>query len=266
MAAIVVRFFLLLPLLFIHSPAEKYPMNAKFVKTCTDEHNRQRSLVNPGASNMYFMSWDAALAKTARAWSKTCNFSNNPHLQAKGRGHPVYETVGENIYAVSGSFSVKDAIQAWYNEGTHFDFAANKCNKTNSCKHYTQLVWGLSYKLGCAANHCPNGIKSSEIKDGTVFVCNYSPRHTKMARNCLFVLIKVAIIDIGSSGRLQVDHAGMEIVKERHHILKDHLAQVVVTIFAGAVCAVIHIVKQLTNILHGIQTLDQPPFYCQIAF
>ncbi|XP_041071606.1 glioma pathogenesis-related protein 1-like [Carcharodon carcharias] len=174
MAAIVVRFFLLLSLLFIQSPAEKYPTDAKFVRTCTNEHNRHRSAVNPGASNMYLMSWDAGLAKTARAWSKTCNFRNNPHLQTKGKGHPVYETVGENIYAVSGSFSVRDAIQAWYNEGTHFDFEANKCNKSN-CKHYTQLVWGQTYKLGCAANHCPNGIKSSEIKDGTVFVCNYSP-------------------------------------------------------------------------------------------
>ncbi|XP_067856128.1 GLIPR1-like protein 1 [Heptranchias perlo] len=37
------------------------------------------------------------------------------------------------------------------------------------------LAWGLTYKLGCAVNDCPNGIVGSKITKGTVFVCNYSP-------------------------------------------------------------------------------------------
>ncbi|XP_067907261.1 glioma pathogenesis-related protein 1-like [Heterodontus francisci] len=151
-------------------------MDSKFVKNCVDEHNRYRSGVYPTASNMYFMSWDAGLFKTARAWSKTCSFINNPHLRTKGEGHPNFETVGENIYAVSGRFSINDAIEEWYKEGDHYDFNTKACNRENSCKRYTQLVWGITYKLGCAANYCPKGVEGSNIKeDGTVFVCNYSP-------------------------------------------------------------------------------------------
>ncbi|XP_020369227.1 GLIPR1-like protein 1 [Rhincodon typus] len=165
-------------LLFLSSSGDayKYPMDAEFVRKCVDEHNRYRSGVTPGAGNMYFMSWDAGLAKTASAWSKTCSSKHNPHLKRKGEAHPIFETVGENIYVVSGRFTIENAIKEWYDEEKYYDFDNNKCNKKNMCERYTQLVWGESYKLGCAANYCPKGIKDSKIeKDGSVFVCNYSP-------------------------------------------------------------------------------------------
>uniref|UniRef100_UPI00398F4B4C GLIPR1-like protein 1 n=1 Tax=Pristiophorus japonicus TaxID=55135 RepID=UPI00398F4B4C len=156
--------------------ADKYPVSAKFVEKCVDEHNRHRSAVRPGASDMYFTSWDAGLAKTARAWSKTCKFTTNPHLKTKGAAHPNFETVGENIYAASGDFSLEVAIEEWFREGVNYEFATNKCINNKMCDRYTQLVWGLTYKLGCAANDCPQGIEGSEIKkNGVVFVCNYSP-------------------------------------------------------------------------------------------
>ncbi|XP_060696027.1 GLIPR1-like protein 1 [Hemiscyllium ocellatum] len=176
-------------------------MDAEFVKECTEEHNKYRSKVKPGASNMrrgwkvrrfqvypqprnravsgslwFGESWDAGLAKTARAWSKTCSSKRNPHLKRKGEAHPIFETVGENIYVVSGDFTIKDAVKAWYDEEMYYNFDDNKCNKKNMCERYTQLVWGETYKLGCAANYCPKGIKNSKIEnDGSVFVCNYSP-------------------------------------------------------------------------------------------
>ncbi|XP_072340076.1 GLIPR1-like protein 1 [Scyliorhinus torazame] len=166
--------FLLLQSLFLIGSPTEYPMDAKFVEMCVNQHNRHRSAVNPGASNMHFMSWDAGLAKTAKAWSKTCSSAKNPHLE-RGDGHPSFDTVGENSYIASGTISIVDAIQSWNDEGTHFDFANNLCAKKYVCKHYTQLVWGETYKLGCAANHCSKGINGSKIKDGAIFVCNYSP-------------------------------------------------------------------------------------------
>ncbi|XP_072408789.1 glioma pathogenesis-related protein 1-like [Chiloscyllium punctatum] len=220
-------------------------MDAQFVKKCTEEHNEYRSKVKPGASNMYFMSWDAGLAKTARAWSKTCSSKHNPHLKRKGEAHPIFETVGENIYVISGNFTIKDAVKAWYDEEKYYNFDDNKCNKKNMCERYTQLVWGETYKLGCAANYCPKGIKGSKIeKDGSVFVCNYSPRQQAQVLGIVTV----------------------EIVKDSHRTVKEHLVQLVVRIFVGKTYAVNRIVKEFPNTLNGIQTLGQPPFYCQTAF
>ncbi|XP_022604712.1 glioma pathogenesis-related protein 1 isoform X3 [Seriola dumerili] len=36
------------------------------------------------------------------------------------------------------------------------------------------VVWGSSYKVGCAAELCPNGVKDFSDREGVVFVCNYA--------------------------------------------------------------------------------------------
>ncbi|XP_051886688.1 glioma pathogenesis-related protein 1-like [Pristis pectinata] len=113
---------------------------AEFVRQCVNEHNRYRSSVSPGAANMRFMSWDAGLAKTAKAWSKTCKFKNNPFLKIKGKGHPYFESIGENLYVVSGNFSVVEAIKEWNAEGSHFDYDKNTCLKNQKCDRFTQML------------------------------------------------------------------------------------------------------------------------------
>ncbi|XP_035467201.1 GLIPR1-like protein 1 isoform X3 [Scophthalmus maximus] len=36
------------------------------------------------------------------------------------------------------------------------------------------VVWGSSYKVGCAAQLCPNGVRNFDTREGVVFVCNYA--------------------------------------------------------------------------------------------
>ncbi|XP_078424684.1 GLIPR1-like protein 1 [Cetorhinus maximus] len=147
-----------------------------FIQDCVTEHNKFRSRVSPPATNMFAMTWDEALAKSARAWSKVCIFKHNPSLKKKGTVHPTFFPVGENIYISSGRFSAKAAIKRWHDEVFDFNYNTNTCKSRRVCGHYTQLAWAKSYKVGCAVSDCPRGIKSSGIKGpGVNFVCNYAP-------------------------------------------------------------------------------------------
>ncbi|XP_041637144.1 glioma pathogenesis-related protein 1 [Cheilinus undulatus] len=144
----------------------------KFIDENVKEHNRARSSVSPPASNMKEMTWDDELAITAKGWAQQCLFDHNPR-----RAHPNFTSVGENIWTgvPPSSFDVAGAIQSWVNEKQYYDFNSQACTKV--CGHYTQVVWASSYKVGCAANLCPNGVKESGFgrREGVIFVCNYAP-------------------------------------------------------------------------------------------
>ncbi|XP_017544000.1 GLIPR1-like protein 1 [Pygocentrus nattereri] len=144
-----------------------------FINDCVGEHNQGRSNVNPPASNMRYMSWDEGLAVTARAWARNCLFVHNIYLRDSSKVHPVFKSVGENLWAGTW-FRVKDAIHAWVNELQHYTYETMSCSKV--CGHYTQVVWGNSYKVGCAVQFCPKGIKETTFshKPGYIFVCNYA--------------------------------------------------------------------------------------------
>ncbi|KAG7495634.1 glioma pathoproteinsis-related 1 [Solea senegalensis] len=150
--------------------------DAKFIEDCVMEHNRARSSVSPSASNMFYMSWDAGLAITARAWAKQCVFKHNIYLDDARRVHPTFSSVGENIWTGSppSSFNVKTAIKSWEDEKADYDYQRNTCS--NVCTHYTQVVWDSSYKVGCAVQRCPNGVAHFNSRDGVIFICNYAPR------------------------------------------------------------------------------------------
>ncbi|XP_067416021.1 glioma pathogenesis-related protein 1-like [Emydura macquarii macquarii] len=145
----------------------------QFIEECVTAHNRFRSLVNPAASNMRHMSWDPDLAKTARAWAKTCQFKHNIYLKIPGKAHPIFTPVGENIWTGSLQiFSVTAALTYWYNEFKDYTYSTNTC--TYVCGHYTQVVWATSYKVGCAVHFCPTvtGFHGANVAH---FICNYGP-------------------------------------------------------------------------------------------
>lgn len=146
----------------------------KFIEDCVKEHNRARSSVSPPASNMLYMTWDEALAVTARAWAGHCVFEHNPNLKDAQRMHPTYPSVGENIWAgyPPSSFDVTRAIRRWVDEKQHYSYQENTCTKV--CGHYTQVVWATSYKVGCAVQLCPKGVTQFRPNEGAVFVCNYA--------------------------------------------------------------------------------------------
>ncbi|XP_042554692.1 glioma pathogenesis-related protein 1 [Dipodomys spectabilis] len=144
--------------------------NEDFIKEYVHAHNKFRSKVNPTATNMLYMTWEPALAQTAKAWAKHCQFKHNPQRESNLN----FTSVGENIW--TGSlvlFSVSSAISNWYNEIQYYDFATRKC--TNVCGHYTQVVWADSYKVGCAVQFCPKVSGFEQLSNGAHFVCNYGP-------------------------------------------------------------------------------------------
>uniref|UniRef100_A0A8C0J643 SCP domain-containing protein n=1 Tax=Chelonoidis abingdonii TaxID=106734 RepID=A0A8C0J643_CHEAB len=146
--------------------------NKTFIDACVREHNKHRSVVRPAAANMVYMTWDAALARTARAWAKKCLFKHSPYLTEKYMSHPHYGHVGENIWTGHyGLFGVPEAIKLWTDEVQHYNLQTNKCTKT--CGHYTQVVWDNSHKVGCAVVFCHI---AAGIRDAAHFVCNYVPR------------------------------------------------------------------------------------------
>ncbi|XP_038235975.1 glioma pathogenesis-related protein 1-like [Dermochelys coriacea] len=174
-------FFGVLLLLNLLSSCYSYKPNilpdiedTQFIKKCVNAHNNFRSKVNPPASNMFHMSWDSALAKSAKAWAKRCHFDHNVYLKVRGKVHPNFTPVGENIWTGSLSlFSVSAAISKWYNEVTDYDFETHYC--TRMCGHYTQVVWATSYKVGCAVQFCPSVTGFKGLTNGAHFVCNYGP-------------------------------------------------------------------------------------------
>uniref|UniRef100_A0A8C3JUF5 SCP domain-containing protein n=1 Tax=Calidris pygmaea TaxID=425635 RepID=A0A8C3JUF5_9CHAR len=118
-----------------------------FIEECVRVHNDLRRKVQPPASNMRYMTWDEALARTARAWANKCIFEHNVYLKKKHQCHPNFTSIGENIWAGSHQiFKAGDAIKSWYSEVNFYTFADQKCTKT--CGHYTQ-VRVIFVKMSC---------------------------------------------------------------------------------------------------------------------
>ncbi|XP_059182137.1 GLIPR1-like protein 1 [Centropristis striata] len=150
--------------------------DGKFIDECVRKHNEARSSVNPPASDMLYMTWDEGLAITARAWARKCLFEHNTDLKYVRRMHPTFSSVGENIWAgyPPSHFDVMRAIKNWVDEKQHYRYSSNSCTKV--CGHYTQVVWASTYKVGCAAQLCTNGVKNTNFasEEGVIFVCNYA--------------------------------------------------------------------------------------------
>ncbi|XP_021153828.1 glioma pathogenesis-related protein 1 [Columba livia] len=155
-----------------------YPLpdigDATFIQDCVRAHNKFRSQVNPPASNMFRMSWDTALAKTAKAWAKKCKFKHNNYLKMQGKVHPTFTPVGENIWTGTATiFSVDTALSDWFNEVNSYNFNTRHCS--GICGHYTQVVWAESYKVGCAVHFCDAVENFPGLFKAAHFVCNYGP-------------------------------------------------------------------------------------------
>ncbi|XP_066489581.1 glioma pathogenesis-related protein 1-like [Tiliqua scincoides] len=147
--------------------------NADFIKECVRAHNHFRSSVTPPASDMRRMSWDHDLAITAHTWAQKCHFQHNPDLQIRGKVHPIFPFIGENIWTGSGMrFNVTNSLKNWYDEVKDYNYATQQCHKV--CGHYTQMVWATSYKVGCAVHFCPR-VTNFRSPNAAHFICNYGP-------------------------------------------------------------------------------------------
>uniref|UniRef100_A0A3Q4GGY8 SCP domain-containing protein n=1 Tax=Neolamprologus brichardi TaxID=32507 RepID=A0A3Q4GGY8_NEOBR len=160
----------------------------KFIEECVKEHNLARSSVSPPATDMLYMTWDEALAITAKAWAKRCIFDHNIYLKNAPRVHPSFPSVGENIWTGSppSQFNTTKAIKRWVDEVRDYSYQENSCNKV--CGHYTQVVWASTYKVGCAVQLCPDGIKHFTSEKGVLFVCNYATAKQHFPLDSKFVI------------------------------------------------------------------------------
>ncbi|XP_054843736.1 GLIPR1-like protein 1 [Eublepharis macularius] len=155
-----------------------YPQitNQTFIKQYVDAHNNLRSEVNPTASSMRYMTWDLALARTARAWGRRCVFLQNHFGLHNEGGHPdpKFNPPGENLWIANAGrkpFDPTGFITLWYSEVAFYQYHNNSCK--GKCSHYTQVVWDTSYKIGCAIVFCRKLGRHRNIEN---FVCNYAPR------------------------------------------------------------------------------------------
>lgn len=127
-------------------------------------HNQVRQQVGLPA-----LSWDPALAATAKAWVMKCKDTNGDGLvdHNEGRSPSPSMYVGENIYGSSGSATGPAAVNAWASEAANYNYSSNTC--TGVCGHYTQLVWRETTRVGCALSAC------ASLRFASTVVCDYAP-------------------------------------------------------------------------------------------
>ena len=116
-------------------------------------HNAARAQVGVGP-----MRWDAKVASYARNYVEKLKGS----CKLVHSGGPY----GENLAWGSNDLSGTAAVNMWVAEKTKYDYNSNSC-VGGECRHYTQVVWSNSVRLGCAKVRCNNG--------ATIISCNYDP-------------------------------------------------------------------------------------------
>nr|XP_039274030.1 SCP domain-containing protein 1-like [Styela clava] len=139
-------------------------------------HNQVRSSVTPTADQMLKMSWDYDLE--GHAWEHTHRCQFNPS-QKHTRAIENFQNVGENLWLFWGipleQFNPENVISSWMKEQKYFDASLRSCI-AGACERYTQLIWSLSYKLGCAWNWCDNiVVHGFRVTGATFLACHYAP-------------------------------------------------------------------------------------------
>nr|QMS54637.1 pathogenesis-related protein 6 [Volkameria inermis] len=142
-------FFIALTAMLLHSC---HGQNSR--QDYLDAHNAARARVGVGP-----MVWDATVAAFARNYV-------NQRLRDCNLVHSTNRPYGENLAKGSGGFTGRAAVDLWVSEWRNYDYDSNSC-VGGECRHYTQVVWRNSVRLGCARARCDNG---------WWFVsCNYDP-------------------------------------------------------------------------------------------
>lgn len=105
--------------------------------------------------------WDEKVAEYAQQYANersidcSMQHSNGPY--------------GENLAWGSWDMSAKEAVlDIWVSEKKVYDAVSNTCVGGAECRHYTQVVWRDTARVGCARSKCANGY--------TFVTCNYDPR------------------------------------------------------------------------------------------
>jgi uncharacterized protein YkwD len=118
-----------------------------------DAHNAVRAKVDVPP-----LTWSERLAGIAQDWA-------NRLIASGDFAHSHNPATGENLYEIEGASASPDVVvKAWADEVKEYDHATNACRGV--CGHYTQLVWGDTKEVGCAA---------AQKGRREVWVCEYAP-------------------------------------------------------------------------------------------
>ncbi|XP_076314717.1 venom allergen 3-like [Tachypleus tridentatus] len=126
----------------------------------------------PPASNMREMYWDDELARLAQRLADQCIFR---HDCSRCREVERFN-VGQNMASVASTFDDNEVdwkfvIKNWYDQVRLF--RPNRINPFQfvpGTGHFSQVVWGDTYRVGCGFTHYYKNGKSMKL-----FVCNYGP-------------------------------------------------------------------------------------------
>lgn len=104
------------------------------------------------------LSWNSTLASSAQALAGI--------VAARGCApqYPGYYINGPGANIAFGFWDFSAVVQAWYDEGLHYDYTADSYNFATW--DFTQLVWKSTTSLGCVVSPCARG---------PVHVCVYYP-------------------------------------------------------------------------------------------
>ncbi|KAH0542612.1 hypothetical protein FGG08_003020 [Glutinoglossum americanum] len=147
------------------SPATYVP-TGDYATNAVNAHNVHRSNHSVGA-----VSWDADLANIAGQIAASCNFA---HDTTTGGGH-----YGQNIAAGNPPEEIAKIVSdEWYNSEVNlfpqYGVGTPDMGNFEAWGHFTQVVWKDSNLIGCATQHCPNGVSNTMGGVGPYFtVCNY---------------------------------------------------------------------------------------------
>ena len=156
-------------------PVHGQGFTAVEIQEALDAHNRARCLVNPSASSMPPVTWDAALARVAQGWAmRATRFAHNPNRTRQYAQLGGVDAVGENLSLLSASLaSVPFVVGSWVSEQqtyTYHDVAAGDAKWS----HYTQIIWAATRRVGCG--------KAPRANSQVLYVCNYAPAGNVIGR------------------------------------------------------------------------------------
>lgn len=130
-----------------------HPLEASLRNAVLAAQNRVRAEVQVPP-----LTWSDDLARYARHWAESLTarhaFAHRPHTQ-----------YGENLFERRGGHAAPEqVVAAWASEAQNYDLRTNTCHGV--CRHYTQLVWRSTERVGCDV---------AQSEGAEIWVCNYDP-------------------------------------------------------------------------------------------
>jgi len=139
-----------------------------------NEHNQARAVYGLPA-----LQWDDSLAQLSQEHVNGCVFSHSDndarrtrYCQLNGVSNCDFNNywVGETMaWNTNGTWGVMQ--QGFYDEKAHWHCDTNTCDAGAICGHFTQIIWAVTAKVGCAAVVCD---ANAQISTAWIFsTCNY---------------------------------------------------------------------------------------------